>query len=454
MAAADWTDPGFFRGMRPPTTAFFWSLFSDGKNHLAILLFQTTLAGLAWFSFARSAAARIRHPGAALSLTAAILAYSLLPGIRESHHHLLSESLSLSLGLFTAAVLFHRWPRNRAYFLAALIPAATAFAFARDSNAFLLLTWVPWLLALGFFRHYPQSCPRGLRSSPIDFCLEPIPSTSKNSSTIPNPYAAASLFLFLFLASQLSSRHITVPTTGDGAGLDLNHPIVRYELETQQGSRSLFPLLNVFGMRILPYDFRRNFFSERGLQLTPPVLSKAFHWASQGPNGSDWEWYRNPNLESARLWVDQRGKSVYALFLLRHPRFTFFRPWAELAPIYLSPSILPSPLRSGFLPALILLGFLPFLLPSRKGKRKKSSVFLPPPDTGNSVGPPNSGFMSFPISAVLAVIYTALAGIGFALFLYHADAMDVERHASAHVLTLHLCFMWGVAKIWDRYLTL
>jgi hypothetical protein len=381
---------------------------------MGIILFQVAFQAAAWVFFAWTAAALLRRRILGDALFLLLLVYSLTRGIHEDGTRLLSESISLSLFLITAALALRCFRNPTRLRALCVLPAAALFAFARDVNAYLLLGTALIMASEALIRWFGAPAPRPRPSLPLA--------------------GLAAAFVALFAISAAGASAIAQPAGETCYGPE--HPIVRHGLADKQGARHLFPLLNVFDLRILPYECRVDWFAERGLPVSAAVRAKAYQWACQG----DWDWYWQETLQPARAWLERNGKREYFAFLCAHPRYAFLRPWVELKPIYLHGPAADSgfavaalepmgpPLDFAFGPAK------PFLAAALIGA---GAAFRRRTGTGGSGAP----------SAFAAALGLAF---GMALFIYHADAMDLERHSRGNVVFLDATLALAAFTLADR----
>lgn len=414
MADQPWTSPEFYRGPRPPTVPAIWSFFSGGRDATGIILFQVAFQALAWLFFGWTAAAGLRNRILGDTLFGVLLTYSLARGIHQDGARLLSESISLSLALTTAALLLRCFRAPTPWRALAVAPAALLLAFARDANAWLLLGAAAGIAAWAGIRWARATAPRPRPSLPL--------------------LLLSSGFAALFAISAAGAASIAQP--GGEACYGAEHPLVRHDLAGRQGPRHLFPLLNIFGMRILPYDFRVRWFEERGLPAGAVVRAKAFQWACQ----RDWEWYWRDSLQEARGWLEHDGRRQYAAYLWSHPGYAWIRPWPELAPIYLRGPAADSGFAAAFLDPLA--PALDFAFGPAKLFVTAALFALWIASRRPGAGSPPSGLTGYALALGLAAL--------MALFIYHGDAMDLERHSRGNVVFLDMTLALGAFALADR----
>jgi hypothetical protein len=221
---------------------------------------QMAFSILAWGLLALAVSSFLRTSWLKPLSFALLLVLSLVPHLAGWDFTLLTESLSISwFVIFLAACLWllYAWSTAR---VAAVIAAGLFLAFTRDTNAYLLLMFAG-LLFLGVLLRWAS----------------------------PRTLVIVAAFIAIFLL--------------DNASADL-------------GRRWVFPLINITGRRILPDGEAVGFFERScGMPVTPALLSMRNEFA----NGDDRAFYNDPELESFRAWLLERGKSCYVRWLLADP---------------------------------------------------------------------------------------------------------------------------------------
>lgn len=180
-------------------------------------------------------------------------------------------------------------------------------------------------------------------------------------------------------------------------------------VSAQIGKRHQFPLINVIFKRILTYDDRIDFFKSRGMPVDNEFILK---WKDQWASGHNWELFKNPKYNPFMEFTLHKGKYVYGAFLLTHLGYSIKSAWKDRKEI-MSKNLYDytnhPPLEflvqicSGFWNTLtnlikkqlLLLICLVSLLIARREV--------------------------FPLIAAICILFN-----GF--FIYHADAMEVQRH--------------------------
>lgn len=202
---------------------------------------------------------------------AAILVLGLSTDLAMWDRAILSESLSTSGFVLLVAALLRSGQTLAARHVASFVLLAIVWSFTREANSLLLPP-----LALSLMVTALWYTPRGHRA---------------------RRYAAIALAACL----------LVVATT---------------TFVSARGDRWVFPLYNVFGKRVLVSPERVAYYAERGMPLTHRLLAMAGEFA----DGQDLAFYRAPELESFRTWVQRDGRRVYARDLLSHPVRSVLEP--------------------------------------------------------------------------------------------------------------------------------
>src|SRR3990172_524200 len=219
------------------------------QDFASAAIIQLVVALLAWGLLALAISASLRPPWLRLLSFFIILAVGTVRHLAGWDSVMMTESLSLSmLGLFIASGiwLLHGWKYHKVF---ALCAAAFLFAFARDTNAYVLVMFAGLMLIAVLFRWMN---PRAL--------------------------VLAGVFGMFFFVSDLNAN-------------------------TSQ--RWFFPLVNVIGKRILPYTESIQNLAACGMPITPQLLSLADTFA----NGNDRAFFNDPALAGFRVWVAEDGKT-------------------------------------------------------------------------------------------------------------------------------------------------
>jgi len=100
--------------------------------------------------------------------------------------------------------------------------------------------------------------------------------------------------------------------------------------------RWLYPLTNTVVNRIVPDEEYLAFFVDRGLPISPELLSLSGGLA----NSSDFAIFNDPTLNDVENWLSRKGKDTYVQFLLSHPVYTLTSPWKNIREILAPTDIL------------------------------------------------------------------------------------------------------------------
>jgi hypothetical protein len=264
----------YLSGLKPWTVPVLYHLILDdtlrGYAQVAVGL-------VCWLTLAAVVAALIRDTRLRIAAFTTVLAVSLTPSVLGWDFDLLSESVSLSLGaLFVAAWLaFVSWPRWRT--VAALVAVALLWAFARDSNAYVVLATVP-LLAISL----AAGEERRLR------------------------VAALAGMLVVFAASYISYTAGPTYPTSDG---------------TKFEGRWVPSLLDVLGTRVFKDPQAVAYFQSHGMPVNQRLRS-----VIRQPDAHHPEFFETPGLTSFRRWVASNGRTTYLRYSLEHPGYGVGKP--------------------------------------------------------------------------------------------------------------------------------
>jgi hypothetical protein len=211
---------------------------------------------LAWGLLALAVAASFRILWLRSLSFILILALSLVRHLAGWDFAMMTESLSLSwLAVFLAAGiwLLHGWRMDK---VLAVCIAGFFLAFTRDTNAYLLAMWAGMLFIAVLIRWAPA-----------------------------RTLVLTASFLLTFLLSNANA---------------------------EMSKRWFFPLFNVIGRRILPNERAVAFMGSCGM----PVNAELMRLAGEYANGQDKAFFADPTLGGFRIWLDARGKSCYARWLI------------------------------------------------------------------------------------------------------------------------------------------
>jgi len=305
-----------------------------------------------------------------------VLLFSLSTNIVMWDRDLLTESISISLLVLFVSCWF--WTLMQWHWAkgAVLILIALVLSFIRDANAYSLMMVAGILATLVLLKHADKR-----------FLI------------------LATAFTVIFAANQVS----------------LN-----------QGKRWVFPFLDVMGQRILTSPQRIEYFSAHGMPVSVALMQRAGKWAYS----DDEAFFKSEELITFRAWVDAKGKSTYATFLLTHPGYLVLLPlreWNELfsgnlpyagtsfrppLPAWLSDVIYPSrPI--GFL--VVICAFIGFIVVKRTLRKEWMVPF--------------------------AMLFIAIPS---AMLTWHADAQEIARHSVSAAIQLRLAVLLLFLFLFDE----
>lgn len=189
--------------------------------------------------------------------------------------------------------------------------------------------------------------------------------------------------------------------------------------------------LNIVSMRILPNSEILKYFQEHGMPVSDNLMARSNKWAHE----DNYAYYKDPNLEQFRNWVYSKGKLTYFYFLLTHPAYLISEPLHDFQRMifstqsrlmYYAPKGFESPLSHNifkYLSAWSLFHVYVFLTGVLFGlnliyvsSKKRKVLWVPLIMT----------ILVFPL-----IILT-----------WHADAMEIERHALPVAVQARLSFIF------------
>lgn len=366
-----------------------------GRNIELIVVVQLVFSLLSWIFLAYASARSLRSASLIPVAFICILGLGLSDAVSMWNKSILSESFSLSL-LACFTGAWLLFLRNISFRnTIMLIIIATSFVLTRTANGFLLLM-LAGILILGVILNF--------RSANRNHYLAIICS-----------------FLVLFLISDSISN--------------TNNRWTPY-------------FLNVLSMRILTNHEMLTYFEDHGMPVTDSLMERAGKWSQE----DDFAYYKDPDLEEFRKWLYSKGKSTYALYLLTHPAYTMSEPLHDLQRMifstrsrlmYYAPKGFTSPLQGklfDYLSAWSLFTVYVFLTGILWGLN-----------------------LLYAISKKRAVVWVPLVMIflvyPLAALTWHADAMEIERHALPVAIQARLGFILLVlflidTILYDRLLTI
>jgi len=201
-------------------------------------------------------------------------------------------------------------------------------------------------------------------------------------------------------------------------------------IHPQFRTRHEFPLVNVIIRRVLPKPEVRKWFAERGM----PVHLEILKWKKQWASGSDFAIFEKKKYKKFRTWVREEGKYAYLQYLATHPGKAISSAFAARRAIFAAnleyythkpPARFPFQLLDFAYPlvppSLALLVALGAVLRGRWRSLSLTTIAL---------------------SSAVPLVFVN----GF--FVFHMDAMEIERHALLGVVALQVA---AYALVLDAY---
>jgi hypothetical protein len=301
----------------------------------------------------------------ALLIVAATLFLALFPTFAAWNQVLMSESLACSMTVISFAFLVRFLSGGTLANLIAFVGMLCLRSFLRDFDAFFCLFFVPFILVFGAARRI-------------------------------------SWRLAATLTVTLVACFVFVSYSAEASGHETN-------------ARWYFAMLDNIGQRVLPDPTWRSFFVAHGMPMNDALDSMTGHWAHE----KDWKFFADPALADFRHWLTLHGRGTYAALLLHRPLFMLAAPLAHAGEVFQPYGF---PLSYYFDPAY-------------------HTTIPPRPDLIVIYAFDAAGFLA--LSVLLPTKWvparfrlTALVAIGLALMLvpltlviYHADPMELLRHA-------------------------
>jgi hypothetical protein len=313
-----------------------------------------------------------------VAASACVFYVGLFPHFAAWNHVLMSESLSVSMTVGAFACLV-------AFLANPSWPAYLGFVvlmclkcFLRDFDAFLCVFFIPVLLVFGWYRRLS--------------------------------WWAVAATIVVFLALFVFVSH-SAEATGLGPGMQ----------------RWYFAMMDNIGLRVLPDARWLAFFRAHGMPVNDTLLGMTGRYAYE----ENWRFFADPRLQAFRDWIDSQGRATYTAYLLHHPLFILVTLWRARADVFQAVGF---PMYFYFDPAW--------------------RFALPP---GNAMGPiyvlGSAGCVLMlvllalrrlpsPLRAIAATaVLLWLMILPIALSVYHADAMELLRHALPVLLQAALALL-------------
>jgi len=402
IALSPWFSRDFLLPRRPILYPLFFKVF--GEADAGVIITQLGISIVAWGVFALVLSRLVRAPAAAVVVFALTLFGALASSVHGWDSVIRSESTATSCLMLTLAgmlTLLREAGRPSKRMILLTSAAGLLAAFSRDANAYILCIAG---VAMGVHALWEQRAE-----------LFPLRHTLVHSRLAAVMLVATTLVVS-GCAAQVHAR--------------VSH---RYE----------FSLMNVIFKRILTHRGKLAFFrNELGMPVSRALMTRRGKFASSDQRLA----FRAPELESFRTWLRQDGYRAYQKYLLSHPVATFEEAYKHLGAFiandsrregraaqtaltpladewYVQGPLTWRPLLSCF--GLLLVGS--WALFDKNRKTRLSGMW----------------------------IYLALATVVSQMYIcYHADSMEVQRHALIVGIFFRLAFVGAVAvllsKAFDR----
>ncbi|MBL8143537.1 MAG: hypothetical protein JNM38_20660 [Acidobacteria bacterium] len=184
-----------------------------------------------------------------------------------------------------------------------------------------------------------------------------------------------------------------------------------------------FPFLNVLAQRILPEPVRTSFFASRGMPVSDRLMRLSGQWAGS----EELAFYRDPALAGFREWLARDGRRTYVAFLLAYPGYLLSEPRREWATI-VAPTVIDYRPR-GYVPPF---GerFAQLIVPAGQTVTPWLALVLA------GVATVYRRLVNRPVAVAGAALVVAAVATGLAA--WHADAMEIRRHALPASMMGHL----------------
>jgi hypothetical protein len=351
---------------RSPTVPLLYRIVGNTPDSIAI--FQLLFSLACWGLLALFVARAVEyHPLKPVAFLV-ILLFSMGDIIVMWDRFILSDSIAISLfALFVASWL---WLLEDWYWgkLALVILVGCLWTFTRDTNAWVIAMLAGFLIVVAVLWRSPRYLLIG------------------------------AVFAMCFLVNEESQ---------------------------DSAQRWVTPFVNVLGKRILPDLHRTEYFAGQGMPVTPTVMQQSGQLAWSRDNF----YYKSPDLEEFREWVDTSGKSTYMRFMLTHPVYAIAEPFRE-PDFFLDPELkyffAKFPRFSPILPGLVSQVVYP-----RGGLTVLWVAGLMVATWFLATSPSRRTIWFVPLLLILlAYPHAAIA--------WHGDANDIQRHALLAGIQLRL----------------
>jgi hypothetical protein len=256
--------PDFLAGWRGWTVPLLYKLLPD--SDAARSAGQLAISVACWLALAAVVARCVQRPAFRLVAFSLVLLFSLSVWITQWDRVILSESVAISLGAVVVAAWLAVAGANAPgrWAIVAVLATTLLWTFARDTNAYVALLAVPFVV--GWIAFYGASRPRILLASGL-------------------------VAIFIVFA------------------LSLSRPGAQTRWEV--------PLLDVIGTRVLTSETELEYFRAHGMPL--PERLQALAGEPLGSSELRPLVEEDPRLGGFREWVHADGRGTLVTFLLTHP---------------------------------------------------------------------------------------------------------------------------------------
>jgi soluble lytic murein transglycosylase len=207
-----------------------------------------------------------------------------------------------------------------------------------------------------------------------------------------------------------------------------NFVFVSHTADDPHTARWLFAMFDNLGTRILPDPKFLAWCQAHGMPVNDALRTMTGHTAAQ----LDWKFFKDPTLADLRTWIFAHGRSVYTSYLLQHPWQILSRPWHERDAVF--QPFFPPLMHYYFDPAynLAMPPWPPFLVIYLTGTL--AACVFAWRLIARGLSDPATPHMAAAILLWLMVIPIGLA-------VYHADSLEMLRHAVPVLLQAALAFL-------------
>ncbi|MBI5056283.1 MAG: hypothetical protein HZB61_06700 [Nitrospirae bacterium] len=240
------------------------------------------------------------------------------------------------------------------------------------------------------------------------------------------------LALVIFLNRRLNQRHYFIIISITFFILFLASNAI-----SNTNNRWTIYFLNVVSKRILPDQELRTYFENHGMPVNESLMARAGRWSHE----DDFAYYKDPKLEQFRNWLYSHGKSTYSLYLLTHPAYLIFEPLKDFQSmmygsriIYYAPKGAPvSESLFGYLSSWKLFPVYIFLL----------GIFF-----GLNLFFVFSRKLTIPWVPIILILLV----YPLAVIVWHADAMEIDRHVLPAAVQARVGFILLILFAFDATL--